>query len=63
MPPGQYGTPRPTPQAADVPLRTTLEVLFFESTVLWAGATALLGEEGRLSYTDLMVRAQNVAAE
>jgi acyl-coenzyme A synthetase/AMP-(fatty) acid ligase len=30
--------------------------------VLWAGATALLGEEGRLSYSDLMVRAQNVAA-
>jgi acyl-CoA synthetase (AMP-forming)/AMP-acid ligase II len=33
-----------------------------ESTVLWASATALLGEEGRLSYSDLMVRAQNVAA-
>jgi acyl-coenzyme A synthetase/AMP-(fatty) acid ligase len=30
--------------------------------VLWASATALLGEEGRLSYSDLMVRAQNVAA-
>ena len=35
---------------------------FPESTVLWASATALLGEEGRLSYSDLMVRAQNVAA-
>ena len=63
MPLGQSGTPRSTPQAADVPLRPTLEVLFFESTVLWASATALLGEEGRLSYTDLMVRAQNVATE
>jgi acyl-coenzyme A synthetase/AMP-(fatty) acid ligase len=48
--------------AADLPLRATLEVLFLESTVLWASATALLGEEGRLSYSDLMVRAQNVAA-
>jgi acyl-coenzyme A synthetase/AMP-(fatty) acid ligase len=37
-------------------------VLFLESTVFWAGATALLGEEGRLSYSDLMVRAQNIAA-
>ncbi|HEX6494255.1 MAG TPA: non-ribosomal peptide synthetase [Acidobacteriaceae bacterium] len=43
-------------------MRTTLEVLFLESTVLWASSTALLGEEGRLSYSDLMVRAQNVAA-
>ena len=49
-------------QAADLPLRATLEVLFLESTVLWASSTALLGEEGRLSYSDLMVRAQNVAA-
>ena len=49
-------------QAADLPMRATLEVLFLQSTVLWAGATALLGEEGRLSYSDLMVRAQNVAA-
>jgi acyl-CoA synthetase (AMP-forming)/AMP-acid ligase II len=37
-------------------------VLFLESTVLWASATALLGDEGRLSYSDLMVRAQNIAA-
>jgi non-ribosomal peptide synthetase component F len=49
-------------QAADIPIRATLEVLFLESTVLWASSTALLGEEGRLSYSDLMVRAQNVAA-
>jgi acyl-coenzyme A synthetase/AMP-(fatty) acid ligase len=49
-------------QAADLPIRATLEVLFLESTVLRASSTALLGEEGRLSYTDLMVRAQNVAA-
>lgn len=62
MPLGQPGSSRSTPQAAEVPLRTTLEVLLFESTVLWASATALLGEEGRLSYSDLMVRAQNVAA-
>jgi non-ribosomal peptide synthetase component F len=49
-------------QAADLPIRATLEVLFLESTVLWASSTALLGEEGRLSYSDLMVRAQNIAA-
>jgi non-ribosomal peptide synthetase component F len=49
-------------QAADLPLRATLDVLFLESTVLRASSTALLGEEGRLSYSDLMVRAQNVAA-
>ena len=49
-------------QAADLPIRATLEVLFLESTVLRASSTALLGEEGRLSYSDLMVRAQNVAA-
>jgi acyl-coenzyme A synthetase/AMP-(fatty) acid ligase len=49
-------------QAADIPVRSTLEVLFLESTVFWGSATALLGEEGRLSYSDLMVRAQNVAA-
>jgi acyl-CoA synthetase (AMP-forming)/AMP-acid ligase II len=61
MPLGQPATSRPT-HAADIPVRTTLEVLLFESTVLWAGATALLGDEGRLSYSDLMVRAQNVAA-
>src|ERR1700745_60929 len=48
--------------AADVPVRNTLEVLLLESTVLWASSTALLGEEGRLSYSDLMVRAQNIAA-
>ncbi len=64
---GQPGTPRSTrppgaDQAADTPVRTTIDVLFLESTVLWASATALLGEEGRLSYSDLMVRAQNVAA-
>ncbi len=67
MPLGQPGSSRSTrppgaDQAVDVPVRTTLEVLFYESTVLWASATALLGEEGRLSYGDLMVRAQNVAA-
>jgi acyl-coenzyme A synthetase/AMP-(fatty) acid ligase/acyl carrier protein len=67
MPLGQPGSPRSTrppgaDQAADVAVRTTLEVLFYESTVLWAGATALLGDEGRLTYSDLMVRAQNVAA-
>jgi acyl-CoA synthetase (AMP-forming)/AMP-acid ligase II len=45
----------------DVPVRTTLDILLLESTVLWAAATALLGEEGRLSYADLMVRAQNIA--
>ena len=50
-------------QAAEVPVRTTLDVLLLESTVLWASATALLGDEGRLSYSDLMVRAQNIAAE
>lgn len=49
-------------QTADLPFRGTLDVLFLESTVLWASSTALLGEEGRLSYSDLMVRAQNVAA-
>jgi non-ribosomal peptide synthetase component F len=64
---GQPGTSRSTrppgaDQAADAPVRTTVDVLFLESTVLWASATALLGEEGRLSYSDLMVRAQNVAA-
>lgn len=64
---GQSGTPRPmhlpgADAAADVPVRTTLEVLLLESTVLWASATALVGEEGRLSYSDLMVRAQNIAA-
>jgi non-ribosomal peptide synthetase component F len=67
MPLGQPGTPRSmrlprADRAAEIPVRTTLEVLFLESTVLWASATALLGEEGRLSYSDLMVRAQNVAA-
>jgi non-ribosomal peptide synthetase component F len=64
---GQPGTSRSTrppgaDQAAETPVRTTVDVLFLESTVLWASATALLGEEGRLSYSDLMVRAQNVAA-
>jgi len=67
MPLAQPGIPRSTPppgadQAADAPVRTTVDVLFLESTVLWASATALLGEEGRLSYSDLMVRAQNIAA-
>jgi acyl-CoA synthetase (AMP-forming)/AMP-acid ligase II len=67
MPLAQPGTPRSTrpsgaDQAADAPVRTTVDVLFLESTVLWASATALLGEEGRLSYSDLMVRAQNIAA-
>ncbi len=67
MPLGHPGTPRSTgaprpDQPADPPVRSTLETLFLESTVLWASATALLGEEGRLSYADLMVRAQNVAA-
>jgi acyl-coenzyme A synthetase/AMP-(fatty) acid ligase len=67
MPQGQSGTPESTrppgaDQAVNVPIRMTLEVLFLESTVLWASSTALLGEEGRLSYSDLMVRAQNIAA-
>ena len=67
MPLGQPGTPRSTrppsaDQAADPPVRATLEVLLLETTVLWASSTALLGEEGRLSYTDLMVRAQNIAS-
>ena len=67
MPLGQPGSsksmrPLRADQAADLSTRATLEVLFLESTVLWASATALLGEEGRLSYSDLMVRAQNVAA-
>lgn len=67
MPLGQSGTPRSTrppgaDQAAALPVRTTLEVLLLEATVLSAASTALLGEEGRLSYTDLMVRAQNIAA-
>lgn len=67
MPLAQPGTQRSSrppgaDQAADAPVRTTVDVLFFESTVLWASATALLGEEGRLSYSDLMVRAQNIAA-
>ncbi len=67
MPQGQSGTPGSTrppgaDQAVNVPIRMTLEVLFLESTVLWASSTALLGEEGRLSYSDLMVRAQNIAA-
>jgi nonribosomal peptide synthetase DhbF len=65
MPLGQSGTPRePRLGAAppvDVPIRTTLDILLLESTVIWASATALLGEEGRLSYADLMVRAQNIA--
>ena len=68
MPLGQPGSPRSmrppgADQAAEVPVRTTLDVLLLESTVLWASATALLGDEGRLSYSDLMVRAQNIAAE
>jgi non-ribosomal peptide synthetase component F len=67
MPQGQSGIPGSTrppgaDQAVNVPIRMTLEVLFLESTVLWASSTALLGEEGRLSYSDLMVRAQNIAA-
>jgi non-ribosomal peptide synthetase component F len=67
MPLGQPGSSRSVrppraDQAADLPIRATLEVLFLESTVLWASSTALLGEEGRLSYSDLMVRAQNIAA-
>ncbi len=67
MPLGQPGPPRPArltraDQATEAPVRTTLETLFLESTVIWASATALIGEEGRLSYSDLMVRAQNVAA-
>src|SRR3984957_12470364 len=67
MPLGQPGSSRSmrpprADQAADLPIRATLEVLFLESTVLWASSTALLGEEGRLTYSDLMVRAQNVAA-
>src|SRR5882757_7720816 len=67
MPLAQPGVPRSTrppgaDQAADAPVRTTIDVLFLESTVVWASATALLGEEGRLSYSDLMVRAQNIAA-
>jgi nonribosomal peptide synthetase DhbF len=65
MPLGQPGTPRDTRLRADppvdVPVRTTLDILLLESTVIWASATALLGEEGRLSYADLMVRAQNIA--
>ncbi|MGI8772145.1 MAG: non-ribosomal peptide synthetase [Acidobacteriaceae bacterium] len=39
----------------------TLEQLFLELTVRAPGATALLGDEGSLSYSDLLVRAQNVA--
>jgi acyl-coenzyme A synthetase/AMP-(fatty) acid ligase len=67
MPQGQSGAPESTrtpgaDQAVNVPIRMTLDVLFLESTVLWASSTALLGEEGRLSYSDLMVRAQNIAA-
>jgi acyl-CoA synthetase (AMP-forming)/AMP-acid ligase II len=67
MPLGEPGTPRSmrppgADHAADLPVRTTLEVRLLESTVLWASATALLGDEGRLSYSDLMVRAQNIAA-
>src|ERR1700710_2959843 len=67
MPLGESGRPRSmrppgADQAANIPVRTTLEVLLLESTVVWASATALLGEEGRLSYSDLMVRAQNIAA-
>jgi acyl-CoA synthetase (AMP-forming)/AMP-acid ligase II len=67
MPLGHPGTPRSEratrdDPAAEAPRRTTLEALFLESTVVWASSTALLGEEGRLSYGDLMVRAQNVAA-
>jgi len=62
--PGSSRSMRPprADQGADLPIRATLEVLFLESTVLRASSTALLGEEGRLSYSDLMVRAQNVAA-
>ncbi len=67
MPLGQPGPPRSTPGAHSDPAaspsqRSTLEALFLESTVIWASSTALLGEEGRLSYSDLMVRSQNVAA-
>ena len=72
MPLGHPGTPRFTrPSRVDhaaespiriPPVRTTIEALILESTVVWAGSTALLGEEGRLSYSDLMVRAQNIAA-
>ena len=67
MPLGQPGSPRSmrppgADQAGEIPVRTTLDVLLLESTVLWASATALLGDEGRLSYSDLMVRAQNIAA-
>ena len=54
MPLGQPGSSRSmrpprADQAADLPIRATLEVLLLESTVLWASSTALLGEEGRLS--------------
>jgi acyl-CoA synthetase (AMP-forming)/AMP-acid ligase II len=67
MPTGHPGTSRSTRATRDDPAaaafqRTTLDALFLESTVIWASSTALLGEEGRLSYSDLMVRAQNVAA-
>lgn len=67
MPLGHPGTPRSTrvnraDPVAEPLQRSTLETLFLESTVIWANSTALLGEEGRLSYSDLMVRAQNIAA-
>lgn len=39
----------------------TLEQLFLEVTVGGPGATALQGDEGSLSYSDLLIRAQNVA--
>lgn len=62
---GQSGSVRSTrlrpDTPADAPVRTTIDVLLLESTVIWAGATALLGEEGRLAYGDLLVRAQNLA--
>ncbi len=62
---GHSGSVRSTrPRAdtpADPPVRTTVDILLLESTVIWAGATALLGDEGRLAYGDLLVRAQNLA--
>ncbi len=53
-----YAGPDTTQYAAGA----TLEQLFLEMTVRAPGATALLGDEGSLSYSDLLIRAQNVAA-
>jgi acyl-CoA synthetase (AMP-forming)/AMP-acid ligase II len=49
------------PETKEYGAYSTLEQLFLEITIDAPGATALLGDEGNLSYSDLLIRAQNVA--